>query len=116
MVVEQIILMKRNIKVKVFGDLDTIDKKMAESFRATMEATKNNTALNFNVCFNYGGRAEITKAVKQIIIDEKKSEDINEELISSYLYSADQPEPDMIVRTSGEHQSFQFFALAVDLF
>ena len=99
---------KRNIKVKVFGDLETIDKNMAESFRKTMEATKNNTALNFNVCFNYGGRAEITKAVKQIVSAGKKPDEVTEELISSYLYSTGQPEPDMLVRTSGEHRLSNF--------
>jgi len=101
---------KRHIKVKVFGDLDGIDKKMAASFRATMEATKDNTALNFNICFNYGGRPEIVQAVKKIIADGAKAEEITEDLISSYLYSAGQSDPDMIIRTSGERRLSNFLS------
>lgn len=99
---------ERNIRVKIFGDLETIDKKMADNFRATMAATKDNTALNFNVCFNYGGRPEIIRAIKNMIKDGKSADEITEDLVNSYLDSAGQPEPDMIVRTSGEQRLSNF--------
>ena len=71
-----------------------------------MERTKNNTGVTFNIALNYGGRDEIVKATKKIAEKVKKGEinieDINEELISKNLYTAGEPDPDLLIRTSGE--------------
>ena len=68
--------------------------------------TKNNTGITFNIALNYGGRAEIIKAVKEIVQEVNNNQlelkDINEELISNKLYTAGQPDPDLLIRTSGE--------------
>ena len=95
-----------NIKVKILGDITALSQGMQKSIINCMERTKNNTGVTFNIALNYGGRDEIVKAVKQIaqnIQDEKiKIEDINEELISNNLYTVGQPDPDLVIRTSGE--------------
>jgi len=99
---------ERNVRVRIFGRLDNIDEKLAESFRSVMAATRDNDGLYFNICFNYGGRMEITEAVKCMIADGKQATDITEDLVTSYLYSAGQPDPDMIVRAGAEHRLSNF--------
>lgn len=95
-----------NIKVKILGDVTALAPKMQKSIKECMERTKNNTGVTFNIALNYGGRDEIVKAVKTIAEKVKNEEleikDINEELISSNLYTKGQPDPDLVIRTSGE--------------
>ncbi|HCC04280.1 MAG TPA: isoprenyl transferase [Clostridiales bacterium] len=95
-----------NIKVQFLGDTTAFTPKMQKGIKDCIERTKNNTGITFNIALNYGGRAEIIKAVKEIAKDVKeqkiKIENINEELISSKLYTAGQPDPDLLIRTSGE--------------
>ena len=95
-----------NIKVKFLGDITAFTPKMQKGIQNCIERTKNNTGITFNIALNYGGRAEIIKAVKEISqeVKEQKIEidSINEELISSKLYTVGQPDPDLIIRTSGE--------------
>jgi len=64
--------------------------------------------INVNVCFNYGGRAELVDAVRQIVADGLDPEAINEELISSYLYTRNLPDPDLVIRTAGEMRVSNF--------
>lgn len=101
-----------NIRLKIIGDLDTIPPKISEKMKLMMEHTKNNTGLNLNLAFNYGGRAEILKATKEIAEDYKNGkinlEDINENLFSSHLYTAGQKDPDLLIRTSGEQRTSNF--------
>jgi len=95
-----------NIRVKVLGDITALSDGMQKSIENCVERTKNNTGVTFSIALNYGGRTEIQDAVKQIIKDVKlgniSEQEINEELISKYLYTKDMPDPDLIVRTSGE--------------
>ena len=95
-----------NIKVQFLGDTTAFTPKMQKGIKDCIERTKNNTGITFNIALNYGGRAEIIKAVKEIAKDVKEQkieiENINEELISSKLYTAGQPDPDLLIRTSGE--------------
>ena len=71
-----------------------------------MEKTENNTGLKLCIAFNYGGRDEITRAIRKISEDVKKDKiqisDINENLVGNYLYTKDEPDPDLLIRTSGE--------------
>lgn len=101
-----------NIKIKVLGDISVLSKGMQNSINKAIKRTKENTGLTLNIAFNYGGRAEITYALKQISEEIKnnniKIEDINEELISSYLYTKGQPDPDLLIRTSGELRTSNF--------
>lgn len=95
-----------NIKVKILGDISALSQGMQKSIKNCMERTKNNTGVTFNIALNYGGRNEIVKAVKNIIEQVKDGtiniEDISEETISQNLYTKNQPDPDLMIRTSGE--------------
>ncbi len=95
-----------NIRVKILGDITALSKGMQKSIKECMERTKNNTGVTFNIALNYGGRDEIVRATKKIAEKVKNGEinieDINEELISNNLYTAGEPDPDLLIRTSGE--------------
>lgn len=103
-------LIDNNVKVKVLGDYRALPEDAVKSLEKTLEATKNNTGLQFNIALNYGGRDEITKAVRAIGEKVKQGlmepEDINEESIAAELFTgvlqADVPDPELIIRTSGE--------------
>ena len=96
----------RNIKIRVLGDIGNLDKGLKESIEKIVEKSKNNTGLTLNIAFNYGGRAEITRAVRNIskkVKDGKlKVEDITEEVISDNLYTNGEPDPDLLIRPGGE--------------
>ncbi|MCR4846756.1 MAG: isoprenyl transferase [Eubacterium sp.] len=95
-----------NMRVRIIGDRTKLDPDIIQSINDLEEATKNNTGLQFNMALNYGGRDEITRAVKSIAADVKEGrlsvDDISEELISSRLDTAELPDPDLLIRTSGE--------------
>ena len=95
-----------NIKVKVLGDITRLSEGMQKSIKKCMERTKNNTGVTFNIALNYGGRNEILSAVKNIAYEVKNGninvEDITEDTISNNLYTAGEPDPDLLIRTSGE--------------
>lgn len=101
-----------NIKINMLGNKDGLSKGLLAKIEDTVERTKNNTGITFNVAFNYGGRDEIVKAVRQITEDIKQDkiniEDINEELISNNLYTSGMPDPDLMIRTSGEIRTSNF--------
>ncbi|MGN0709861.1 MAG: isoprenyl transferase [Anaerovoracaceae bacterium] len=106
---------EKNVRVKVFGDYSVIPKAARESLDRTLEKTKDNTGMQFNIALNYGGRSEITRAVNHIIDDMKAGRaegPVTEEMISRYLYSGDEngnvPDPDLIIRTSGEERLSNF--------
>ena len=95
-----------NIKINVLGDMEPFSDDLRESIDLSMERTKNNTGIIFNICLNYGGRDEIVKAVqkigRKIENHEINVDDINEDTISENLYTAHMPDPDLLIRTSGE--------------
>ena len=95
-----------NIRVKILGDITALSTSMQKSILKCMERTKNNTGITFNIALNYGGRDEIVKAVKNIAKEVKSGnvniEDINEKMISDNLYTKGMPDPDLLIRTSGE--------------
>ena len=96
----------RNIRIRVLGNVDELDKGLKDSINRLAEKSKNNTGLTLNIAFNYGGRNEIVRATKQIATmvknDEIKIDDINEEMFSNNLYTKGEPEPDLLIRTGGE--------------
>ena len=95
-----------NIRVKVLGDITALKPGMQKSIINCMERTKNNTGVTFNIALNYGGRDEIIKAVRKIAenvkIGKVNPDDIDEDMISNNLYTAGMPDPDLLIRTSGE--------------
>ena len=101
-----------NIRIKVLGDISVLPSGMQKSIYNCMERTKNNTGTTFNIALNYGGRDEIVRAVKKIAIEVKseniKIEEITEETISNFLYTQGQPDPDLLIRTSGELRTSNF--------
>ena len=101
-----------NIKVNVIGRIGDLPKDLQKEIRSVEEKTKNNTGLVLNIAFNYGGRDEIVTAVKtstQKVLDGKlKIDDITENEISNSLYTAGQPDPDLLIRTSGEERISNF--------
>ena len=101
-----------NIKVKVLGDITRLSQGMQKSIINCMERTKDNTGVTFNIALNYGGRDEILKAVKKIAEDVKQGnleiDEITEETISNSLYTKGQPDPDLLIRTSGELRTSNF--------
>jgi undecaprenyl diphosphate synthase len=95
-------LNKEGVQLRHIGDLSRISPQLQRKVHSAIELTKNNNTLILNVAFNYGGRAEIVHAVQEIVRQGHKPEDIDEALISHYLYTGDLPDPDLVVRTSGE--------------
>ncbi len=105
-------LIKYGIKIVTSGQISELDPKIQEKIENIKEKTKNNDNMVLNVAFNYGSRAEITNAVKNIsqdIVDNKIDiSDINENLISQNLYNPDIPDPDLIIRTGGYNRLSNF--------
>lgn len=93
-----------NIKVKFLGNLAPLDDDIKALIKKNEEGSANATGLCLNIALNYGGRDEIVNAVKRIVDNGILSKDINEELISDNLYTAGMPDPDFIIRPSGEYR------------
>lgn len=95
-----------NIKVKILGDISALSGGMQKSIKNCMERTKDNTGVTFNIALNYGGRDELLRAIKKIATKVKDGklelEQITEETVSNNLYTQGQPNPDLLIRTSGE--------------
>ena len=95
-----------NVRIKIFGHIEALPEDLQENMKKAIEKTKNNTGLTLCIAFNYGGRDEITRAVKAISEDVKNGKfevtDITEGMIQDYLYTKDIPDPDLLIRTSGE--------------
>lgn len=102
----------KNIKIRVIGEKENIPEDILVKINKLVEKTKNNTGLNLNIAFNYGGRAELVNATKVIAEKVKngeiKIEDINEDMIANSLYTANQPDPDLMIRTSRELRTSNF--------
>jgi len=101
-----------NIKVQFLGDRTALSSAMQKSMKDCEERTKTNTGITFNIALNYGGREEIVRAVKNIATEVKEGklniEDINEQIVSDNLYTHSQPDPDLVIRTSGEMRLSNF--------
>ncbi|MFC1938660.1 polyprenyl diphosphate synthase [Chloroflexota bacterium] len=90
------------IRLRHLGRLAELPPSLQESITRAIELTKDNTGMTFNLAFNYGGRAEILDAVRQIMAKNIPPQDIDEALFSNYLYNADIPDVDLLIRTGGE--------------
>jgi undecaprenyl diphosphate synthase len=114
-------LHENNVKVDVFGDYTTLPPGAVDALERTIERTKENTGLKFHIALNYGSRAEMLRAVNELIreatetapprhCEERSDEAIQctEEMFASKLYSAGVPDPDLVIRTSGEQRLSNF--------
>lgn len=101
-----------NIRVKILGDISQLSEGMQKSIFRCMERTKENTGVTFNIALNYGGRDELLKGIKEIAkqvkSEELEIEKITEEAVSNHLYTRGMPEPDLLIRTSGEKRLSNF--------
>lgn len=93
-------LHENGVVIKFIGDISKLNDKLRNTLLNAEETTKNNDGVNLQIAFNYGSRAEIVKAVQEIVDSGEKN--ITEELISEHLYTNSIPEPDLLIRTGGE--------------
>lgn len=105
---EMMDLHKNGVQLRHLGQLEKIDASLRKKVLDAIELTKNNNQLILNVAFNYGGRDEIVQAVIRMIRNNVKAEDVSEELLSCYMYTGTAPDPDLIIRTSGEFRTSNF--------
>ena len=101
-------LHEQGVQLRHIGVLDRLRPELKQKVLDAIELTKNNDHLVLNVAFNYGGRDEIVCAIKSMIRSGVTPDDIDEELVSQYLYTAGVPDPDLIIRTSGELRGSNF--------
>jgi len=103
---------KNKVRIRVIGHLETLPKDISEAAKHLMEKTKHYDKYSFNIALAYGGREEILHAIQKIAKDVKedklKIEEIKEQIISKYLYTNGIPDPDIILRTSGEERISNF--------
>ena len=101
-------LNEKGVRLRHLGRLDPLSPSLRRRVEEAMELTKDNDRITVNVAFNYGGRKEIVEAVRRIVEDGVPAERIDEELFSSYLDTADLPDPDLVIRTAGEMRLSNF--------
>jgi undecaprenyl diphosphate synthase len=95
---------KKGYKILISGKIDELPGDLPESCQEVINKTKNNTKGILNICLNYGGREEILDAVRKMIKNKVELEQVHEGMLKKYLYNGDLPDPDIIVRTSGEQR------------
>lgn len=105
-------LVKNNVKINILGDVTIIPKKSKEAIEKACRKTSKNTGMLFNIAINYGGRNDIVHAVKNILIENKKNnidiEGLTETYFKKYLYTKDQSDIDLLIRTGGEQRISNF--------
>jgi undecaprenyl diphosphate synthase len=101
-------LHENNVRLKHLGSLEPLSPDLQRRVQDAVEMTKDNTGITVCVAFNYGGRAEIVEAVRRIVADGVPADAIDESSFASYLATKDIPDPDLIVRTAGEHRLSNF--------
>ena len=105
-------IMKDGTKIMVSGDISKLPEKTRKTTEKAIEMTKNNTNYVMNICLNYGGKEELTRAAKLIAEEVKEGklnvEDINEQVMENHLYTAGLPNVDLMIRTSGELRTSNF--------
>lgn len=95
-------LNQNNVKLRFIGYLKALNPTLQEILAQAVETTKNNTGVNLQIAINYGARNEITNAIKDMMYQGVKPEDVDEELVSKFLYTNQIPDPDLLIRTGGE--------------
>jgi len=95
-------LHREGVQLRHIGILDQLDPILRDKVLHAVELTKDNDKLILNIAFNYGGRNEIVHAIRDMIYDEVDPNDVTDELVSQYLFTSGVPDPDLVIRTSGE--------------
>ncbi len=97
-----------NVVIKAIGSRSRLSEEMQQQIIKTEKFTENNTGIVMNIALNYGGRDELVHAVREICAENKRPEDIDEKEIERHLYTANQPDVDLLIRTSGEQRLSNF--------
>ncbi|HUG14106.1 MAG TPA: polyprenyl diphosphate synthase [Thermomicrobiales bacterium] len=105
---ETVELHRQGARLQHIGSLEGLPPELARSVNDAIDLTKANTRIQLTLAFNYGGRAELVQAIQRLVADGVAHADIDEALVGSYLYTRDMPDPDLIVRTSGELRTSNF--------
>jgi undecaprenyl diphosphate synthase len=101
-------LQKNNIRFRVIGRPEALAPDVQRELQIGMDETAKNTGMLFNIALNYGGRAEIVDAVRRVMTSSIQPDDLDEKRFSEFLYTAHQPDPDLLIRTSGEMRVSNF--------
>jgi undecaprenyl diphosphate synthase len=101
-------LLRNNIRFRVIGRAEDLAADIREELAAAERKTASNGGMLFNIALNYGGRAELVEAVKRMMQEGVRVEEVDEQRISDFLYTAGQPDPDLLIRTSGEMRVSNF--------
>ena len=101
-------LHEQGVKLRHIGELEGLSDKLRAAVVDAIELTKNNDRLILNVAFNYGGRSEIVRGVQRLLEEHVRPDEVDEELLGHYLYTAGLPDPDLIIRTGGEMRLSNF--------
>lgn len=99
---------KENARLRVLGHLEPLPRDLRESIRRAEAESAGNTAITVNIALNYGGRGEIIQGVRRLMEEGVSPEEVTEELLSQRLYTAGMPDPDLIIRPSGEYRLSNF--------
>lgn len=101
-------LHEEGVRLRHIGHLDPLNPNLREKIQNAIELTRDNTVLNLNLAFNYGGRDEIVCAIRDMIRDGIQPDEVNIDLVDHYLFTNGMPDPDLIIRTSGEMRISNF--------
>ena len=101
-------LHEKGAQLRHIGSLDGLSPELQSAITDSIELTRENDHIVLTLAFNYGGRAELLQAIRRIVADGVDPDDIDEALVNRYLYTCDIPEPDLIIRTSGEYRTSNF--------
>jgi len=101
-------LKQKGVRLRILGDISGFPKPIQKKLNSVLKKTKSNTRLNLNLAINYGGRAEIVQAMREISKKKIKSGQITDKTIEKHLYTAGQNDPELIIRTSGEFRLSNF--------
>jgi undecaprenyl diphosphate synthase len=112
LILERPMILEQGLQFRVIGRIDELDEEVIQEIETTKSLTVNNTGTTLCLAINYGSRSEIVDAFKKMALNIEqgitKSDDISEELISSHLYTAGMPDPDLVIRTAGEMRLSNF--------
>lgn len=105
-------LVEKGVRLRVLGEADRLPRRVRQAINRAARETEGNQRYHLNIAFNYGGRQEILRAVERIVLDRVSGrlngDPIDETLFQRYLYTADLPDPDLLIRTSGEERISNF--------
>jgi len=105
---ERSMIFEQRVRIRVLGEIETLPLIDRVAVQDIVRQTAHHDGLDLNIAFNYGGRAEIVRALRNLIREGLRPEDVTEDLVSGAMYTAGQPDPDLLIRTGGDQRSSNF--------